>query len=251
MTRLDVPPRLHRSAYVDDEAHRKSAVWLLDYLAQVVGAGDLGAVELLDMGCGTKFSQAIVNEELPVRSYHGVDVNPDVIAFLQEQNKDPRFTYHHLPVQNDLYNPDAPEMTDAEDLGCGDRRFDLITLFSVFTHLAPHDFGTMLRLMRRYVKPDGTLFFTVFIDELTAGGHGLADHYDRKVGGENQESSRELRQAVRRVVPFRDVDPKRPLTYAMYSRDYALELMADTGWEVRELRDPIPYAQHHMICTPV
>ena len=251
MTRLDVPPTLQRSAYVDDDAHRDSAVWLLAYLAEVLGSPDLGEVDLLDMGCGTKFSQAIINKKLPIGSYHGVDVNADVIAFLHENNPDPRFTYHHLAVHNDLYNPDAPEMTEVEDLGSGDRRFDLITLFSVFTHLAPHDFGTMLKLMRRHVKSDGTLFFTIFIDELTEGGHGLADLYNKKLGGDRDAPSRELRQAVRSIAPFKDIDPKRPLTYAMYSREYALELIEGTGWEIQEVREPIPYAQHHMICRPI
>jgi len=33
------------------------------------------------------------------------------------------------------------------------RRFDLICLFSVFTHMVPDDYIAMLRLLRRFVKP--------------------------------------------------------------------------------------------------
>jgi hypothetical protein len=141
-------------------------------------------------------------------------------------------------------------MTDAEDLGCGERRLDLITLCSVFTHLGPDDFRTMLHLVRRYVEPDGTLFFTVFIDELTVGGHGLADHLDRKLGGGGTDAPLELRQVLRPVSPYTDLDPEQPLAYALYSRAHVLDLVDGTGWAIEELRDPVEHAQHHLICTP-
>ena len=72
-----------------------------------------------------------------------------------------------------------PPMTERTDLGVGDRTFDVIWLFSVFTHLAPHDYVTMLRLLRRYIRPDGRLIYTLFIDELTDGGHGFIDRVER------------------------------------------------------------------------
>jgi Methyltransferase domain len=90
-----------------------------------------------------------------VGTYVGVDVYADMIDFLKQNVADPRFGYHHIDVRNERYNPDACPMTDDTDLGVGDRQFDLICLFSVFTHLNPHDYRTMLRLLRRYCGPTG------------------------------------------------------------------------------------------------
>jgi SAM-dependent methyltransferase len=251
MARLEVPRRLNRSAYLDQEEHRRSARVLLGLLAEALGRDDLGGLDVLDVGCGTKFSEAIVNDGLEVGSYHGADVNREVIEHLRANNPDPRFSYHHVPVRNELYNPDAPDMDVDTDLGCGDRTFDLICLFSVFTHLAPHDYPVMLQMLRRYARPDGTLFFTVFIDELTEGGHSYPDIVDRRMGGPESGVSLADRQASRKVVPYVDADPSRPLTYAIYSRQHALELIDGTGWEVVEVRDPIREAQHQVICRPV
>lgn len=251
MAKLDVPRKLNRSAYLDQAEHRRSARVLLALVADAAGRDDLSAVDLLDVGCGTKFSEAIVNDDLPIRSYHGADVNRDVIEHLSAHNPDPRFSYHHVPVRNDLYNPDAPQMGVDTDLGCGDRTFDVITLFSVFTHLPPDDYVVMLRLLRRHVRPDGVLFFTVFINELTEGGHSYTDKIDRRMGGGRSSFSMAERQAYRDVPPYLDADPTRPLTYAVYSREHALELIEGTGWEVVAVHDPIREAQHQVVCRPV
>jgi hypothetical protein len=45
----------------------------------------------------------------------------------------------------------------------GRQQFDLICLFSVFTHLAPHDYVAMLRLLRRHATPDARLIFSLFV----------------------------------------------------------------------------------------
>jgi SAM-dependent methyltransferase len=44
-------------------------------------------------------------------------------------------------------------------------QFDVISLFSVFTHLAPHDFPAMLRALRPCAARDGRLIFSLFINE--------------------------------------------------------------------------------------
>ena len=48
-----------------------------------------------------------------------------------------------------------------------------------------------------------------------------------------------------------DEVPDQPLLIARYSRDYALELVDGTGWEVVELHPPEPYIQHYIVCRPV
>jgi SAM-dependent methyltransferase len=132
------------------------------------------------------------------------------------------------------------------------RTFDVICLFSVFTHLAPHDYRTLLRLLRRYIKPDGRLFFTSYINELTEGGYGLMDgwakavsrmpppEFAKRMGKNPQGSSR----------GFSDLDPGKPLKWALYSEQYARELIESSGWEVLSLSPPDVHIQHHFVCAP-
>lgn len=252
---LEIPREFNRSASPlrDSAAAEESAVFLIDHVCDVLGVPDLSAHEVLDVGCGTKFTQAFLNHGLPVKAYVGVDVYADQIGFLQSEVADPRFEYHHIDVRNELYNPDAPPMTPDTNLGVGDRDFDVIWLFSVFTHLTPDDYRTMLQLLRRYIRQDGRLIYTLFIDELTEGGHGAIDQMTRAARARRQsrDPGEPQRAATQRAVkPFVDLYPDQPLRCALYSREYALELIDDTGWKPLQLLPPNQFAQHQFLCAP-
>ena len=254
MPTLEIPGRFNRStaALRDPAAAEESALFLIRHLCRMLGVADLSRHEVLDVGCGTKFTQAFINHGLPIKRYVGVDVYADMITFLRENVADPRFEYHHVDVRNEAYNPDAQPMTVDTDLGVGDSTFDLIWLFSVFTHLAPSDYHTMLRLLRRYIRRDGRLIYTLFIDELTDGGYGYIDQMERSLRAADTEAAIGRNRAawVRDVKPFVDVDPEHPLRWALYSREYAYELVEGTGWMPLELLPPNEFAQHHFICAP-
>ena len=126
-------------------------------------------------------------------------------------------------------------------LPLGDQKFDVICLYSVFTHLAPHDYNTMLQVIRPYIKSTGKLVFSVFVDELSGTGYGLIE----KIARDSADTWQPGGQA------FRDAYPGKPLQWALYSREHALELIDGTGWEVQELLMPTAEVQHHFICTPV
>jgi hypothetical protein len=40
-------------------------------------------------------------------------------------------------------------------------------------NLAPHDYVGMLQVLRRYIRPEGRIFFSVFVNEVTDAGHGF------------------------------------------------------------------------------
>jgi hypothetical protein len=144
-------------------------------------------------------------------------------------------------------------MTESTDLGLGHQTFDVIWLFSVFTHLAPRDYVVMLKLLRRYARPDSRLFYTVFIDELTDGGFGFTDRMEaamRRAGGP-PTLEHIAADSVRKPKPFVDVYADQPLRCALYSRDYAHQLIEGTGWVPVDLLPPNQYAQHQFICSPV
>ena len=131
------------------------------------------------------------------------------------------------------------------------RRFDLICLFSVFTHLAPDDYREMLRVLRPLVRPDGKLFFSLYIDEVTPDGYGYID-----LGGSHARcvptSSTAAEVPVsNEPVPFRDVDPDEPLRIALYSEEHRRELIEGTGWHVVELLRPARHIQHSLVSAAV
>jgi SAM-dependent methyltransferase len=172
---LEVPRTLQRSAHDDDERWIQSARSLLDLVCRQCGLRDLGVSRVLDMGCGTKLTKALLDDERPIARYVGIDVEPTVIEFLLNNVDDERFSFHHIDVRNDMYNPSGLPLADRTELPVGDETFDIIWLFSVFTHLAPDDYVAMLRLLRRYVRDDGWLVFSLYINEVTNSGNGPLD----------------------------------------------------------------------------
>ena len=160
-------------------------------------------------------------------------------------SSDPRFEYFHLDVRNELYNPDGPPWVptriSVSDHACS--KAQLARRFSVFTHLnAADDFRSMFGL-RRYVRED-VLFFTVFLNERSATEYGGTDAVgdrgrDSRRDGFRPMSSRRMQRSSADVAKFLDLDPEHPLRVAMYSRDYAFELLDGTGWKVeRVVPDP-------------
>jgi SAM-dependent methyltransferase len=252
MATLEVPQRLNRARHKRPEEAVAGAAILIRHVCDTLGLADLSNHDVLDVGCGTRFTQAFLDQGLPIKSYVGVDVYREMIEFLRANVTDSRFRYRHIDVRNERYNPGAPPMTEQTDLGLGEQTFDIIWLFSVFTHLAPHDYTTMLRLLRRYIRPDGHLVYTLFIDELTEGGHGFIDHVERGLRAANG-TGRPAGPAApgeRRAKPFVDVYPDQPLLCALYSREHAFELIEGTGWRPVELLPPNEHAQHQFVCVP-
>jgi SAM-dependent methyltransferase len=238
---LQVPLRFRRVGPIrPEEEFVRVGVWQIEHMCQHLGIAHLGDTEVLDVGCGVRLTQAFINHSLPIRRYVGVDVNRDMIEFLRQNVADPRFEYHHIDVRNDMYNRRGKPLGEMTELPFGPRRFDLICLFSVFTHLAPDDYVNMLRLLRKHVKPDGRLFFSLYIDELTKDGHGLLDGLARKLGP----------SVAGKVETFQDRRPKHPLKWALYSERYARELIRGTGWTALTLSQPHRHIQHHFLCAP-
>ena len=253
---LSAPFHLRRGGLKADEAKSiASGAKLIELMSKELGLDDLGETRLLDMGCGVKLAQAFISRDLPIREYVGIDVYREMIDYLNEQVDDSRFHFHHMNAHNEMYNTEGELLTDKTPLPVEDAYFDVISLFSVFTHLAPHDYVSMLKVLRPYVKPGGKLIFSVFIREQSAGGHGLIDVLGRAMeeqGAQNTSTEAPGVQNTGTEEPdFVDINKEKPLQWAMYSKKHALELVEGTGWEIESVNDPLPHIQHYIICKPV
>ena len=237
----------------------ESGLFAVDLLCRTLDRKDLSEVQLLDVGCGTKVVKTLIDHSMPVGRYVGIDVSSEIIEWLDANVCDPRFEFHHLDARNEMYNPDGTDLAQFELLPVDRRRFDLICLFSVFTHLAPHDYVAMLRLLREHAKPATKLLFSLFLRD-----RERESAYERavkeKLDSADPEVRRRTKAALARAIRHRasqddarfvDEVPGRPLEIARYEPDYALELVDGTGWEVLELHPPRPHIQHYMICRPV
>jgi SAM-dependent methyltransferase len=258
-TGLPVPREIERSAYQERDEWIKSGRFALDLLARSIGRPHLQGVDLLDVGCGTKLAKVMLDESLPLGHYTGVDVAPEVIEWLRANVSDPRFDFWFLDAHNARYNPGGKQLAGFDLLPVGPRRYDLISLFSVFTHLAPPDFVSMLRLLRRHIKRDGTLLFSLYIADpenptpLDLAAKERLSSNDPAIRAEAEaELEKNLEEAAATDYDprFSDVFPEDPMLMARYQKDYAVELFEGTGWEIETINPPERYIQHYIVSRP-
>lgn len=254
-TELPVPPELQRGNHRFRHEWIESGRFVVDVMRRTLGREDLADVHVLDVGCGTKIVKTLLDNSLAIGRYVGIDVSSSVIGWLDEHVTDDRFEFHHLDAHNDLYNPGGSPLGEFEQLPADLHAFDLICLFSVFTHLAPDDYAAMLRLLRRHVRPDGRLVFSVFLNDpdhpspyALAIEAALAS--DDPAVVEKAERGLAIALAAKDR-GFVDEIPEKPLLQARYDKDFALELLDGSGWEVVTIDPPERYIQHSMVCRPI
>jgi len=63
-----------------------------------------------------------------------------------------------------MYNPEKLNCNQIKNV-LFDRDFDMTWLFSVFTHLNPNDSFNLKTFLRQYIRENGKLFLSAFIDE--------------------------------------------------------------------------------------
>lgn len=200
-----------------------SGLELLELMQERLGLTDYSQSSILDVGCGTRLPTAILNKNIPVKKYTGMDVHKELIQFLQDQIVDDRFEFHHLDLHNEKYNSTGQTLTLEHMLPIQDT-YNVVCLFSVFTHLNPQDADCMLYMLSRYINENGKLIFTCFLDATVSG--------------------------------FDDRDPKQPLLLATYTESFMRHLIGRNGWNVEALYPPIKseknyqLMQYCFVCTP-
>ena len=167
--KLEVPLRLRKGTLKHNQLEAiDSAITGLNFILQETELKDLSNLEMLDYGCGVKYTQAFIQKDMYPKLYAGVDIDAKMVKYLQNNVKNDKFIFRMLPFHNDMYNPNGKKMHEKGDLKLNDRKFDLAIALSVFTHLNSHDAGILFKIISRYLSKKGKFFFTVFInDELT------------------------------------------------------------------------------------
>jgi len=123
---------------------------------------------ILDIGCGVgRLPIGLLAELGEPADYVGADVNKSSIGWckkhIEAHHPGTRFTC--LDVANARYNHRGQPIDESFRLPWEADRFDVIFLYSVFSHMERDDVRTYLRELHRLLRPGGGVFLTAFVEE--------------------------------------------------------------------------------------
>jgi SAM-dependent methyltransferase len=194
---------------------------LIRYMCERLGVPNLADLDVLDFGCGCRFAEAIINKQLPIRSYSGIDVDREMIDFLSQHVDDPRMKFYYWNSRNPNYNPAGFPLTADSVLPSDPQAFDLICMFSVITHQLPQDAEILFRLLRRRIRVSGRMFFSANIQEMD--------------------------------VDYREVVPEKPTAHSAYSGRFLQQLVERSGWRILSRESKYHHdlpIQDSLLCAP-
>lgn len=152
--------------FADDRAFVASAEAEAERLVRHLGlhAGS----RILDVGCGVgRLAIGVLRRVGEITEYRGVDVSRRSIHWCQRHiaRLHPRFQFDHLDIRNERYNPRGRSDARRVHLPFDPGRFDIIYLYSVFSHMRSAEVQAYLGEFRRLAAPAGRLFLTAFVEE--------------------------------------------------------------------------------------
>jgi SAM-dependent methyltransferase len=194
-----------------------SGYLLIQSMCRRLGWRSLEGKHLLDYGCGFRFTQAIVNLDLDIGRYVGVETDRKQFDWFTANVKDQRFQFHHFDMRNTRYNPAGASVTDVDALSRElVARAEAACMFSVVTHTDPGDSETIFRMLHACVAPGGQLYFTALTDEAVDG--------------------------------YVDANPEQPLELSTYNPDFMIDIVERAGWAVERIYAPSVFQQTAFVC---
>jgi SAM-dependent methyltransferase len=155
--------RLCGTEFRDDAHFLRSGGHEADRLAEHLGLTRASA--LLDIGCGFgRLAIGVLDRIGEIDKYVGVDVSAAAVAWCNRHitGRHPGFTFVHLDVRNERYNPGGEHLTAAFRLPFEDAALDIGYAYSVFSHMELGDIECYLAELRRVLRPGGGAFVTLF-----------------------------------------------------------------------------------------
>lgn len=177
---------------------------LLSSLRRRFGWHDFSDKRFLDFGCGVRFARTIVNLEIKIKLYAGIDLNRAAINWLRASISDSHLRFYHYDIANIFYHPNGPTCKDAifpavEGFG----EFDGAGMFSVITHQPPDNSQFIISLLHKAVSPNGQMYFTAFLNES--------------------------------IVDYAEGLPDVPGAQSHYNPSYLCGIVESTGWKVIDI----------------
>lgn len=121
---------------------------------------------VLDIGCGIgRLAVPLTGYLNDEGSYEGFDIVRSAIQWCKKKisSAHPRFQFRHIHLRNDLYNLQTRNKASHFAFPYESGQFDVVFLFSVFTHMLPEDVENYLGEIARVLKPGGRCLSTFFV----------------------------------------------------------------------------------------
>ncbi len=152
-------PEFRRDSYFLASAKAEA-----DRLIQQFGLTEKSSV--LDVGCGVgRLTIGIISQLGNIQKYRGIDISKASIRWCQKHitSKHPNFQFIHIDASNPRYNPKGVKIGVDFKLPFDDHEFDIIYLYSVFSHMTTDDIKVYLKEFKRILTRSGKIFLTAFI----------------------------------------------------------------------------------------
>ena len=132
---------------------------------------------VLDIGCGCGLMALFLADELGAAgAYTGVDIHRPSIAWCRRHFAgDSRFTFTHIDVANQQFNPRGETRAEAYRFPFPDRSFDVILCKSLFTHMRPAEVENYLAEIARLLAAGGRCLATFFLFDAPSVASNPAD----------------------------------------------------------------------------
>ena len=177
---LRLPPKEMRfggPVYRDDEAYVRSGEGNVRLLQQTCRLSATSRV--LDIGCGpARLLTGLVSVYGSIGEYVGLDVHKPSIDWTMKNLNNPEggITFHWLNVVNKRYNARGQAVTGTVKFPVPSDRFDVVVLFSVFSHMGLADIRSYLPEIKRILAAKGKVYLTLFVE------HGVPDEEENPKG---------------------------------------------------------------------
>ena len=158
--------RLCGTEFEDDEHFIDSAIAEADRLVEYFGLNLRSCI--LDVGCGPgRLAIGILNRVGQVQQYSGVDIVRKRIKWCQRHiaRQHSNFQFGHIDIHNPRYNPGGKPIDAGFRFPFSDHQFDIVYLYSVFSHMVSDEVQVYLGEFQRLLKPSGKMFLTAFVED--------------------------------------------------------------------------------------
>lgn len=158
------------SVFVGDGNYRAVGAEFLGHFIRMGGLQPESSV--LDIGSGIGRMAVPLTQYLDAdhARYVGVDPVEGGVAWCRKSVTPiyPNFTFEHVDIAHELYNPMGKINGKALKLPYPDRTFDFAIMTSIVTHLPPDEVLVYFSEISRMLKPGGRLFVTAFVVDRVA-----------------------------------------------------------------------------------
>jgi SAM-dependent methyltransferase len=179
---------------------------------------------ILDIGCGIGRKTIPLLDYLNSNAlYVGMDLDRRGIDWLLRNvtSRNQRFVFLQQDIYNKFYNPKGALIPGKLVLPFPDASFDMVVLWSVFTHMFPEDIAHYMSEITRVLKPGGTLAASYFLydDQILA----------RMQRGETKSNFNHV------LKDCRTTNPNIPEDALAVSRDWLQSVQDQVGLQTQQL----------------